>query len=73
VTAAAKPAAKVDQPPAPRRLVTPATEATSTGKGYEAADVFYTFRGVIDAATYWLPANLNRSVTKARALRQIVR
>jgi hypothetical protein len=52
--------------------VTPATTATKDGDGFIKADVFYSFRGVTDAVTYWMPKGLNEAVASARRLRQIV-
>jgi len=53
--------------------VTPATtEGAATGT-FAPADVFYSFRGLSQALTYWLPKGLNESVATARTFRQIVR
>jgi len=56
-----------------RRKVTPTTVKGAVEGTFVPADVFYSFRGMTDALTYWLPANLNASVRTARSFRQLVR
>ena len=70
----AGPATQGPTPPrAVKRKVTPTTEDGAATGTFVPADVFYSFRGMADALSYWLPRGLNNSVATARTLRQLVR
>ena len=77
-TGTQKATAPVNQPPVPKGLavparVTPPTNASALKGEFAPADVFYSFRGLSAALTYWMPKGLNESVATARTLRQITR
>ncbi len=67
-----EPAAQAQKSRGTPRRVTPTTETGKTATDFVPADVFYSFRGVVDSLTYWMPKGLNESVATARTFTRIV-